>query len=155
MSDTVTISNILNGGLAVELVGIILVAKAAAWILAMGSRTSGGTLAPLFMVGSGLGYVYGILMVGIFSWLGIVPGIFAVAGMAAVFGTASRAPLASFVFALEVTQDFQLVVPVMITMLVAELMGEYLMNETIMTERLARRGLQIRNAYQVQPSETD
>ena len=146
-----TISNILNGHLVVELVAIILVAKAGAWIFAMGSQTSGGTLAPLFMVGSGLGYVYGFILVGIFASLGIVPGIFAVAGMAAVFGTASRAPLAAFVFALEVTQDFQLVIPVMITILAAELIGEYLMDETIMTERLARRGLQIRNAYEYNP----
>ena len=146
-----TITDILNGRVVIELAAIIIVAKAAAWIFAMGSQTSGGTLAPLFMVGSALGYVYGVAIVGAFSALGLVPGIFAVAGLTAVFGTASRAPLASFVFALEVTQDFQVVIPIMITMLVAELVGEYLMEETIMTERLARRKLRVRNLYEYNP----
>jgi chloride channel protein, CIC family len=146
-----TISDILNGRVVVELAILIMVAKAAAWIFAMGSQTSGGTLAPLFMVGSALGFVYGSALSGFVSPLGLVPGIFAVAGLAAVFGTASRAPIASFVFALEVTRDFQIAIPVMVTILCAELVGEYLMEETIMTERLARRDLRVRNRYEYNP----
>lgn len=146
-----TISDILNGRVVVELAIFIMVAKAAAWIFAMGSQTSGGTLAPLFMVGSALGFVYGSALSGFITPFGLVPGIFAVAGLAAVFGTASRAPIASFVFALEVTRDFQIAIPVMVTMLSAELVGEYLMEETIMTERLARRGLRVRNLYEYNP----
>lgn len=146
-----TITNILDGNVAIDLAVLILVAKAAAWIIAMGSQTSGGTLAPLFMVGSSLGLVYGSALSSILTGFGLVPEIFAVAGLAAVFGTAARAPVAAFVFALEVTQDFQIAIPVMITMLSAELVGEYLMNETIMTEKLARRGLRIRNLYEYNP----
>lgn len=146
-----TISDILNGRIIVELALLIMVAKTGAWIIAMGSQTSGGTLAPLFMVGSALGFVYGSALNGILAPFGGIPGIFAVAGLAAVFGTASRAPIASFVFALEVTQDFQIVIPVMVTMFAAELVGEYLMKETIMTERLARRGLRVRNLYEYNP----
>lgn len=146
-----TISDILNGRTLIELAIVIMVAKSAAWIFAMGSQTSGGTLAPLFMIGSALGYVYGSALSSILSSFGLVPGIFAVAGLAAVFGTASRAPVAAFVFALEVTQDFQIAIPIMVTMLSAELIGEYLMQETIMTERLARRDLRVRNLYEYNP----
>lgn len=146
-----TISEILNGRIVVELAIVIMVAKAAVWIFAMGSQTSGGTLAPLFMIGSALGYVYGSALSSVLSPFGLVPEIFAVAGLASVFGTASRAPLAAFVFALEVTQDFQIAIPIMVTMLSAELIGEYLMQETIMTERLARRGLRVRNLYEYNP----
>lgn len=146
-----TISDILNGRIVVELAILIMVAKAAAWIFAMGSQTSGGTLAPLFMVGSALGFVYGSALSFVISPLGLVPEIFAIAGLAAVFGTASRAPIASFVFALEVTRDFQVAIPVMVTILCAELVGEYLMDETIMTERLARRDLRVRNLYEYNP----
>jgi H+/Cl- antiporter ClcA len=146
-----TITDILNGRIVFELAAIIMLAKACAWILAMGSQTSGGTLAPLFLIGSSLGYLFGVAISGPLSTLGIVPGVFAVAGLAAVFGTASRAPFASFVFALEVTQDFYIVIPVVITVLVAELVGEYLLEDTIMTERLARRKLRIRNLYEYNP----
>jgi predicted transcriptional regulator len=71
--------------------------------------------------------------------------------MAAVFGTASRAPFTSIVFALEVTQSYQGVLPVIITVVVAELVGEYLMTDSIMTEKLARRGMRVRHIYEFNP----
>lgn len=146
------ISGILLGQYAVSLVIVILAAKAVAWVLAMGSQTSGGTLAPLFMVGSGVGFAYGQWVTSIFPSLGIAnPGVFGIAAMAAVFATASRAPFASIVFALEVTGDYQGVLPIIVTVVIAELAGEYLMEESIMTEKLARRGLRVRHTYEYNP----
>jgi len=71
--------------------------------------------------------------------------------MAAVFATASRAPFASIVFALEVTEAYQGVLPVIVTVVIAELVGEYLMADSIMTEKLARRGLRVRHIYEFNP----
>ena len=145
------INAIIDSKIVVGLAVLILVAKAAAWVLAMGSQTSGGTLAPLFMIGSALGLVFGSGVVSAFPTLGVVPGVFAIAAMAAVFGTASRAPFASIVFALEVTGDYQGVLPVIVTVVIAELVGEYLMTDSIMTEKLTRRGLRVRHIYEVNP----
>jgi H+/Cl- antiporter ClcA len=145
------ITALIESKVALELAVLILVAKAVAWVLSMGSQTSGGTLAPLFMVGSALGVIFGTGVVQAFPWLGVVPGVFAIAAMAAVFGTASRAPFASIVFALEVTQDYQGVLPVIVTVVIAELVGEYLMTDSIMTEKLARRGLRVRHIYEFNP----
>ncbi len=145
------ITAIIDSRVDVSLATLILVAKAIAWVLAMGSQTSGGTLAPLFMIGSSLGLVYGTAVVSAFPTLGIVPGVFAIAAMAAVFGTASRAPFTSVVFALEVTQDYQGVLPVIVTVVIAELVGEYLMADSIMTEKLTRRGLRVRHIYEFNP----
>jgi len=128
-----------------------MVAKAMAWLLPMGSQTSGGTLAPLFTVGSALGLIFGTFVVDAFPGLGVVPGVFAIAAMAAVFGTASRAPFASIVFALEVTEDYQGVLPLIVTVVIAELVGEYLMADSIMTEKLTRRGLRVRHIYEFNP----
>jgi chloride channel protein, CIC family len=138
---------------------LIAVAKSGAWLLSMASQTSGGTLAPLFMVGSAAGFAYGLgvkflvpsLFVGNGITLGISPAIFAIAGMGAVFGTASRAPFASIVFTLEVTGAYQGALPVIVTVVIAELVGEYLMEDSIMTEKLARRGLRIRHFYEYNP----
>jgi len=117
----------------------------------MGSQTSGGTLAPLFMVGGSLGFLFGSGVVAASPGLGVVPSVFAIAGMAAVFGTASRAPFTSIVFALEVTKDYQGVIPIIITVVIAELVGEVLMDDSIMTERLAQRGLHVRHIYDYNP----
>jgi H+/Cl- antiporter ClcA len=145
------ITAIIDSRVTIGLAVLILVAKAVAWMLAMGSQTSGGTLAPLFMVGSALGLVFGTAVVAAFPALGVVPGVFAIAAMAAVFGTASRAPFASVVFALEVTEAYQGVLPVIVTVVIAELVGEYLMADSIMTEKLARRGLRVRHIYEFNP----
>ncbi len=145
------ITGVLNGQFVLGVVIMILVAKAVAWLLAMGSQTSGGTLAPLFMIGGSLGYLFGSWLVAVVPGLGVGPGVFAVAGMAAVFGTASRAPFTSIVFALEVTRDYQGVLPIIVTVVIAELVGEALMKDSIMTERLARRGLRVRNIYDYNP----
>ncbi len=145
------ITNVLTGQYVVEVVLVILVAKAVAWLLAMGSQTSGGTLAPLFMVGGSLGFLFGSGVASASPGLGIVPSAFAVAGMAAVFATASRAPFTSIIFALEVTKDYQGVIPIIITVVIAELVGEALMADSIMTERLAQRGLRVRHVYDYNP----
>ncbi len=158
------IREILSGnitGLYPILVLLVLIAaaKAVAWLMSMASQTSGGTLAPLFMIGSAMGFVYGLgvkfflpsLFVGNGITHGISPAIFAIAAMGAVFGTASRAPFASIVFTLEVTGAYQGVLPIIVTVVIAELVGEYLMEDSIMTEKLARRGLRIRHIYEFNP----
>jgi len=145
------INSIIDSKVTVELALLILIAKAVAWTLAMGSQTSGGTLAPLFMIGSAVGLVFGSGVVSTFPTLGVIPGVFAIAAMAAVFGTASRAPFASIVFALEVTGDYQGVLPVIVTVVIAELVGEYLMADSIMTEKLTRRGFRVRHIYEFNP----
>ena len=145
------ITGVLNGQYVVGLVLMILVAKAVAWLLAMGSQTSGGTLAPLFMIGGSMGFLYGSGVAAASPGLGVVPSVFAIAGMAAVFGTASRAPFTSIIFALEVTKDYQGVIPIIVTVVIAELVGEALMDDSIMTERLAQRGLRVRHIYDYNP----
>lgn len=147
------VSNIL-GGYVFGILIVVMAAKAIAWLLAMGSQTSGGTLAPLFMVGAAMGYAYGsgmISAVPLLQQMGVAPGIFALAAMGAVFGTASRAPFASILFVLEVTKAYQGIIPITITVVIAELAGEYLMKDSIMTEKLARRGLRVRHIYEYNP----
>lgn len=147
------VGSALGGYLLVILI-VVMAAKGMAWLLSMGSQTSGGTLAPLFMIGAAMGYAYGSGMISVFPLLrqmGVAPGIFALAAMGAVFGTAARAPFASILFVLEVTQAYQGIIPITITVVIAELVGEYLMEDSIMTEKLARRGLRVRHIYEYNP----
>jgi H+/Cl- antiporter ClcA len=145
------ISSVIAGQIAISLAIVILVAKATAWILALGSKTSGGTLAPLFLVGSSLGLVFGWGVVTVFPGLGVSPGVFAIASMAAVFGTMTRAPYTSIVFAVEATENYQALLPVIVTVVIAELVGEYLMSDSMVTHKMTKQGYRIRHIYEYNP----
>jgi H+/Cl- antiporter ClcA len=145
------ISSVLAGQIAISLALLILVAKAVAWILALGSKTSGGTLAPLFMVGSSLGFVFGWIVGSLFPGIGVSPGVFAIASMAAVFGTMTRAPYTSIVFAVEATENYQALLPVIVTVVLAELVGEYLMEDSMVTHKMTKQGYRIRHIYEYNP----
>jgi len=145
------ISAVIAGQIALSIAVVILVAKAAAWILALGSKTSGGTLAPLFLVGSSLGLVFGWGVVSLFPGIGVSPSVFAIASMAAVFGTMTRAPYTSIVFAVEATENYQALLPVIVAVVIAELVGEYLMEDSMVTHKMTKRGFRIRHIYEYNP----
>ncbi len=143
------ITAVLSG----EIVGMALlglvVAKLISWSVALGSGTSGGTLAPLFTIGGGLGALVGASVQRFLPGLGIDPRVAALVGMAAIFAGASRALLTSVVFAFETTRQ-----PLGLLPLLAGCTGAYLvsllqMRSTIMTERLARRGTPVPSDYGV------
>src|SRR5581483_11112800 len=97
------ITDILGGGLAVKFVLYLCLMKFISWSIALGSGTSGGTLAPLFTIGGGMGFGLGALGHHLLPGAGIDPRIAALVGMAAIFSGASRAMLTSAVFAFETT----------------------------------------------------
>ncbi len=144
-----TITGILNGNFLLTTLLIIMVFKSLALMVSLGSGTSGGLLAPMFMAGAALGGVYAIVWNGIIPGLGLAPGAYALVAMAAVFGTASRSTFALIIFAFEITQDYTSIIPLMIGCVIADAVGLLLMDNTIMTEKLERRGLNIHQDYEV------
>jgi CBS domain-containing protein len=79
----------------------------------------------------------------------VSPGAFALVAMAAVFGAASRATFASMVFVFEVTRDYQIILPLMLASVIADLVAVSMMRESLMTEKLSRRGLRVHAEYEV------
>jgi CBS domain-containing protein len=136
------IGDVLGGKLAAGTVAALLVAKLLAWWIALGSGTSGGTLAPLLLIGGSFGALYGHLV-------HLSPGAVAVVAMAAVFGSATRATFASIVFVFELTRDYNVILPLMLAAVVASLVTNKLLPESLMTEKLARRGLRVSGEYHV------
>jgi len=143
------IGDVLNDRLAIGVIAVLAVAKLVAWWMALGSGTSGGTLAPLLLIGGSFGSLVGSLALAVVPGLGISPGAFAVVGMAATFGASTRATFTAIVFLFELTRDYQIVVPMMLAAVVADLIAGALMRETLMTEKLARRGLRVSTEYEV------
>jgi H+/Cl- antiporter ClcA/CBS domain-containing protein len=141
------IEGMLTGKLAGEAVLFLCVMKFLSWSISLGSGTSGGTMAPLFTIGGGAGVVLGELAAAQFPRFGIDPRICALVGMAAMFAGASRALLASVVFAFETTLQPMGLLPLLSGCTAGFLVSSLLMRNTIMTEKLARRGVRVPMEY--------
>ncbi len=149
---TDVITNLLHdqyaGALTTVLLPLLLV-KAVIWSTALGSGTSGGVLAPLLMIGGGVGVI-----AGSFLPAGIGDGqLWALAGMAAMMGGAMRAPLTGTIFALELTHDINTFPALLLASVVAYGFTVLVMKRSILTEKVARRGYHINYEYSVDPLE--
>jgi len=141
------IADILSNRFSLHLIAFLCVMKFISWSIALSSGTSGGTLAPLFTIGSGAGATLGALFLWILPASGVDVRIAALVGMAAIFAGASRALLASVVFAFETTHQTNGLLPLLIGCTLAYLVARMLMQNSIMTEKIARRGLKIPEDY--------
>ncbi len=138
------IDEIIGGHVLGTTLAVLCTLKFVSWSIALGSGTSGGTLAPLFTMGGALGALLGEAV----SWglpsLGIDPRIAALVGMAAMFAGASHATLASVVFAFETTRQPMSLLPLLGGCTAAYLISCLFMRTSIMTEKIARRGIHIK-----------
>jgi len=141
------ISGLLDGSLAGHALLVLVLCKLISWSIALGSGTAGGSLARLFTIGGGSGVLVGTVVATVLPSLGIDPRIAGLVGMAAAFTGASRALLASVVFAFEATRQPAGLLPLLAGCTGAYLISLRTMKETIMTERLARRGTPVITEY--------
>jgi H+/Cl- antiporter ClcA/CBS domain-containing protein len=146
-----TITDILNNRLPLVLLLSVVIFKALALLVSLGSGTSGGLLAPLFMVGSALGAAFAIAVNLAIPGVHLEPGAYALVAMAALFAAASRSTFAFIIFAFEITRDYNAVLPLMLVCVIADGVGLLLMRNSIMTEKLARRGLRVHQEYEADP----
>ncbi len=144
-----TIGDILNGNLAWKLLLIVMLAKFAALVISLGSGTSGGLLAPTFMWSAAMGGLFAMIANHAFPGAHLSPGAFALVAMGAVFGAASRATFSFIIFAFEITRDYNSVLPLMLVAVIADGVAMLFMpRSSIMTEKLARRGLHVHQEYE-------
>ena len=143
------ITNILDGAYNNPTVALLAIGKAVALVFSLGAGTSGGLLAPMLMIGAGLGVGYGRALNGIIPGLGLSPSMCGIVAMSGLFASAARAPLTSFLFAFELTGNAHAIVPLMIGCMAADVTARALSRESVMTERLVRRGLRISQDLEV------
>src|SRR5207302_950234 len=141
------IDHILSADFTVRAMIFLGVLKFVSWCVSLGSGTSGGTLAPLFTIGGALGAALAAGAAAAAPHLGIDPRIGALVGMAAMFAGASRALLASVVFAFETTRQPLGLLPLLGGCSSAFLISCLFMRNTIMTEKIARRGVRVPGEY--------
>jgi CIC family chloride channel protein len=143
------ITDLLGGHVIGSALITLFVLKFISWVVALGSGTSGGTLAPLFIIGGGLGAALGSLVTAMVPGAGVDFRVAALVGMAAMFAGASRAFLASVVFALEATRQPYAILPLLAGGVAAYLVSYLLMRDTIMTRKIVRRGVRVIGEYGV------
>jgi CBS domain-containing protein len=141
------IGDLLQNHLVLSVALGLLLCKAVMWVVALGSGTSGGVLAPLLMLGAGLGVVLGPLMPG------GEPALWPLVFMAATLGGMMRAPLMAVLFAFEVTQDINALLPLIMACVTAYGFTVLTMPRSILTEKIARRGRHIYREYGIDPLE--
>jgi len=141
------IDQLLTGRAALSLVLGILIVKTLIWSLSLGSGTSGGVLAPTFMVGGALGALEGLALPHVFA------GFWAMAGLAAVLGGVMRSPLTGVIFTLELTHAWGCLLPMLVAATSAYLVSTLILKRSVLTEKVARRGLHLTREYITDPLE--
>ncbi len=149
------IGDVLNARLAVGAVAALALAKLVAWWLALGSGTSGGTLAPILLISAAFGTVVGDGLNHALPGPDIALGAFALVAMAATFGAAAQATFTAMVFVFELTGDYEVILPLMIATVIADLVYSAVNEDSLMTEKLRRRGLHVGRHYGVDPFTSD
>jgi chloride channel protein, CIC family len=142
------INDVLADRIALGALALLLAAKLVAWWIALGSGTSGGTLAPVLLVSGAFGGLFGAAVNELAPGLHLSPGAVALVAMAATFGAATRATFTAIVFAFELTRDYNAILPLMLATVVADLVSAALLDHGLMTEKLARRGVEVPTGYQ-------
>jgi chloride channel protein, CIC family len=137
----------LNGTITVDLIVGILVVKTLIWSLSLGSGTSGGVLAPMLMIGGALGG----LEATVFPH--VAAGFWPLVGLAGVLGGVMRSPLTGVVFALELTHRYEALLPLLIGATIAYAVSILVLRRSVLTEKIARRGLHLTREYSVDPLE--
>ena len=139
------IHDLLTGRYFVIAALALLLVKLVIWSVSLGSGTSGGVLAPLLIMGAGLGVMEGTFLPG------ASPLIWPMVSMGAIVAGTMRSPLTAIVFTLELTHDIDALKPLLIACIVAHAFSVIVMKRSILTEKVARRGLHVFREYSVDP----
>ncbi|MGN6533263.1 MAG: chloride channel protein, partial [Ginsengibacter sp.] len=142
------ITDVLSGSLTLKVVFALCIFKFISWAVALGSGTSGGTLAPLLTIGGAAGVLLGSGILHFFPHSGITLSLAALVAMSAMCAGASRALLTSIIFALEATGQSNALLPLLAACIGSYIVSFFIMENTIMTEKITRRGVKTPDSYE-------
>lgn len=132
------IPTITNGGYSATLLLMLFIARIATTMICFGSGAPGGIFAPMLALGTLFGYAFGLIAKGLLPELDITPGMFAIAGMGALFAATVRAPITGILLVIEMTNNYYLILPLIITSLGAVIFAQMLGGQPIYSQLLHR-----------------
>lgn len=132
------IPTITNGGYSATLLLLLFVARIVTTMICFGSGAPGGIFAPMLALGTLFGYAFGLIAQSLLPDLDITPGMFAIAGMGALFAATVRAPITGILLVIEMTNNYYLILPLIITSLGAVIFAQLLGGQPIYSQLLHR-----------------
>jgi CIC family chloride channel protein len=135
--------------MALSLMAALLILKLLATIFTLGSGNSGGVFAPSLFIGAMLGGLVGNVAHILWPTIAVDPGAYAIVGMAAVFSGAARAPITAVLIVFEMSNDYKLILPLMLATVLSTLLAEYLFTESIYTLKLRLKGISLQQGRDV------
>ncbi len=136
-----TIAGIFEGQYSLILILFLVFLKLFATSVTVGSGGSGGVFAPSLFMGAMLGGAFGMLVNMLFPTLTGAVGAYALVGMAAVNGACTLAPLSAIIILVELTDNYSIILPLMLTVVVSTFVARRISHESIYTRKLSRRGI--------------
>lgn len=133
-----------NISLPLQMMMALLVLKMLATTATLSSGNSGGVFAPNLFMGALLGGIVGSVAHTIWPTVAVNPGSYALVGMAAVLAAAEHAPITGILLVFEMSADYQLILPLMLTTVLAALLVELFAGESIYTSELGLEGIRLR-----------
>ena len=127
--------------LSLKVLAILIILKLLATGFTLGSGNSGGFFAPSLFVGAILGGIVGSVANNLWPEMAANPGAYAIVGMAAVFSGAARAPITAVLIVFEMSNDYKLILPLMLATVLATLLAEHLFSESMYTIKLKQKGI--------------
>ncbi len=144
------IDSTLQNQMTFKVVLVLLILKMLATSLTLGSGGSGGVFAPSLFMGAMLGYAFGSGVNAVAPFATAPPGAYALVGMGAVFAAAAHAPITAVIILFELTGDYRIILPLMLTIVVATLISSRLLKgKSIYTLKLIRRGVHLKSGRDV------
>jgi len=144
-----TISLTLYGNMAVGLLVLLIFFKMIATSLTLGSGNSGGIFAPALFMGAVAGGAFGVLMNYLFPGVTATPGAYALVGMAGMLAAATHAPITALLIIFEMTSDYRIILPLMVTVVFSALVAGRIFPYSIYTMKLARKGIDIKGGRDI------
>ena len=133
-----TIRAALDQSLSLQFLLVLFIGRLLLTVFSYGVGVPGGIFAPLLALGVVLGMLFGNIIQVLFPGYVSDPGVFALAGMAGIFAATVRAPLTGLVLAVEMTSNFEMILPLIITTVIASVITAELGNEPIYSTLLKR-----------------
>ena len=128
---------------------ILVPGKILATSITIGSGGSGGIFAPSLFLGAMAGGVFGAVVHYLFPGITATPGAYSIVGMGAVVAATTHGPLSAMLILFEMTGDYKIILPLMLSCIIAAIVAGQLLRDSIYTLKLARRGINIKEGKEV------
>jgi len=128
---------------------VLVLCKILATSITIGSGGSGGIFAPSLFVGAMAGGFFGAIVHNFLPSVTASPGAYSIVGMGAVVSATTHGPLTALLMLFEMTGDYKIILPLMITCIISNIVGRQFLKESIYTLKLTRRGINLEEGKEV------